>query len=64
MPTVRATREHSQVTTKNRHRYQFTPKHHGGPGSKGQAQWLEAISFEEEFSVFEAADNFAIVDAK
>jgi hypothetical protein len=64
MPTVQATTEHSRVTARNELRYQFTPKHHGGPRSKGQAQWIEALSFDEEFSVFETADAFAILDRK
>jgi len=44
------------VTTKTRGlSYQFTPKHHGGQGHQGQAQWLPSLSLDEEFSVFDLA---------
>src|SRR5579859_7753519 len=64
MPTVQVNTEHPQQTSKSQLRYQFTPKHHGGPGSKGQAQWLPAITFDEEFSIFDEADSFGIIDGK
>jgi hypothetical protein len=47
-------------------RYLFTEKHHGGPHSAGQAQWLPALSFETEFWVFDQADihNFRDKDGR
>jgi hypothetical protein len=33
MPKVQKITEHPQLTSENKLRYQFTPKHHGGPGS-------------------------------
>src|SRR5436305_1840711 len=38
------------------HLYDFTTKHHGGPGSAGQAQWLPALTFEAEFWIFDYAE--------
>jgi hypothetical protein len=64
MPTVQANIEHSQTTRMNRLRYQFTPKHHGGPGSRGQAQWILSITFAEEFSIFDEADSSEVLDIR
>ena len=64
MPTVNENTEHPQLTSKNQLRYQFTPKHHGGPGSRGQAQWLAALTLAEEFAIFDEADSFEILDGK
>ena len=64
MPTVQVNTEHPQLTNKNGLRYQFTPKHHGGPGSKGHAQWLLSLTFAEEFSIFDEADSFGTLDVK
>jgi hypothetical protein len=64
MPRVQVNIEHPQLTSRNQLRYQFTPKHHGGPGSKGQAQWLLSLTFIEEFSIFDEADTFGTLDAK
>jgi hypothetical protein len=62
MPKVQKITEHPQLTSENKLRYQFTPKHHGGPGSKGQAQWVLSLTFAEEFSIFDEADSFGIID--
>ncbi len=64
MPTVKTNTEHSQRTSENGLRYQFTPKHHGGPRSKGQTQWVPSLTFAEEFSIFDEADAFGILDGK
>jgi hypothetical protein len=64
MPTVQAITEHPQLTSKNQLRYQFTPKHHGGPGSKGHAQWVHSLTFAEEFGIFDDADSSEILDGK
>lgn len=64
MPTVQANTEHPELTSNNQLRYQFTPKHHGGPRSKGQAQWIPSLTFVEEFSIFDEADAFSILDGK
>ncbi len=51
------------ATTKSRGlSYQFTPKHHGGSGHQGQAQWLPNLTLEEEFSVFDSADEHDLAD--
>ena len=64
MPTVQVHTEHPQPTSRNKLRYQFTPKHHGGPGSNGQAQWLLSLTFAEEFSIFDEADASETLDGK
>jgi hypothetical protein len=65
MPIVQTNTEHPQRTRRNQLRYQFTTKHHGGPGSKGdQAQWIDSLTFAEEFSIFDDTDFFEILDAK
>src|SRR6266851_1964149 len=62
MPIVLDYVTHS-VTTKHRGlSYQFTPKHHGGPGHQGQAQWLPKLTLEEEFSVFDSAVEHDLSD--
>jgi hypothetical protein len=64
MPAIQVNTEHPQRSRNNQLRYQFTPKHHGGPRSKGQAQWVLSLSFAEEFAVFDEADAFEILDGK
>jgi len=39
-----------------------TTKHHGGPDSHGESQWLPELSWDEEFSVFNLADEHEIDD--
>jgi hypothetical protein len=62
MPIIQVNINHDQVTTRSGHRYIFTEKHHGGPNSKGQAQWLPSLAFEDEFWVFNMADEFIFCD--
>ncbi len=62
MPKIQVDIEHDQVTVRCRHRYLFTEKHHGGPHSAGQAQWLPSRAFEAEFWGFDRADHFDFSD--
>jgi hypothetical protein len=62
MPIVLEIITHPQTTSRRGLSYQFTPKHHGGPGGKGQAQWLSTLTFEQEFSVFDSADSHDLSD--
>jgi hypothetical protein len=45
-------------------RYLFTTKHHGGPGSAGQCQWLPELEFRAEFWIFDQADVYQLLDDK
>src|SRR5215470_11866459 len=51
--------EHPQKTRRHHYRYWFTQKHHGG---HGDGQWLETLSEDDEFSVFDGADEMEIAD--
>jgi hypothetical protein len=42
--------------------YVFTEKHHHGPTSKGQANWLLEVALADEFWIFEEADQHNYVD--
>ena len=61
MPTLAAFVVHNQVTGRNHYRYLFTPKHHGADESA--AQWLPSMSLEEEFAIFNGADQNELFDA-
>ncbi len=52
--------EHPTPTARSGYRYVFTSKHHGG-GASGDSRW--AITQDEEFSVFDTADQHAIADS-
>jgi hypothetical protein len=52
---------HPVQTRKRHYSYQFTAKHHGG-GKADDARWSEAVSQDEEFSVFDEADYHDIID--
>jgi hypothetical protein len=60
MPTLTTVVVHGTLTGRNQYRYQFTPKHHGGDANA--AQWLPSLSLEEEFSVFDGADEYDLSD--
>jgi hypothetical protein len=60
MPTLAEIIIHGQLTRRSGYRYQFTPKHHGG--DVGAAQWLPILRLEEEFAVFDAADEHELSD--
>ena len=62
MPKIQVDIEHDQETVRSRHRYLFTEKHHGGPHSAGQAEWLPSLAFEAEFWIFNMADDFDFSD--
>ena len=51
---------HPEVTRRNKYRYCFTSKHHGG-GSSEDAEW--GISRDDEFAVFDSADFFEVCEA-
>lgn len=59
MPRLQNIRVHPVPTVRSGYRYQFTPKHHGADPQA--AQWLPELSLEEEFAVFDSADQFEIV---
>ena len=60
MPTLAAIVIHGQPTRRSGYRYQFTPKHHGADPEA--AQWLPSLRLEEEFAVFDAADEHELSD--
>ena|SRR6266436_10330818 len=53
-------RENPQRTRRHEYRYLFTAKHHGG--DKNAAQWLSELSPNDEFAVFEGADEMDLSD--
>lgn len=60
MPTLAEIVIHPQPTRRSGYRYQFTPKHHGGDAEA--AQWLPGLRLEEEFAVFDTADEHDLSD--
>jgi hypothetical protein len=60
MPTLANLEQHPAVTDRNRYSYQFTPKHHGS--DPGAAQWLPSLTLDEEFAVFNTADEHELAD--
>jgi hypothetical protein len=60
MPIIAEIVIHGQTTRRSGYRYQLTPKHHGG--DPGAAQWLPALGLEEEFGVFDTADQHELSD--
>src|SRR4051794_5045763 len=60
MPTLTTVVVHETRTGRSNHSYQFTPKHHGADVTA--AQWLPSISLEEEFAIFDEADERDISD--
>lgn len=53
--------EHPQPTRTHQYRYLFTHKHHCG---HGDAQWLRTLTEDEEFAVFDGADEGEFSDAR
>ena len=53
---------HPVPTRRSGYRYLFYVKHHGGDSRA--AQWLPSMSHEEEFGVFDAADQNEISDER
>jgi hypothetical protein len=62
MPIILDYETHPATTQRRGLSYQFTPKHHGGQGHQGQAQWLPSLTREEEFSVFDSANEHDLAD--
>jgi hypothetical protein len=60
MPTLTEVVVHGRRTTRREYQYQFTPKHHGANASA--AQWLPELSLDEEFDIFDAADEHDLSD--
>ncbi|OYV87281.1 MAG: hypothetical protein B7Z73_10345 [Planctomycetia bacterium 21-64-5] len=52
--------DHPTVTVRSNFRYQFTPKHHGQ--DPDAAQWLPGLTLDEEFEVFNTADEHVLTD--
>jgi hypothetical protein len=55
VPVVQANFEHDVETTRRNLTYVFTPKHHGG--SATASCWDLAMSFDDEFEIFDRADG-------
>jgi hypothetical protein len=53
---------HGVRTSRSNFQYQFTPKHHGA--DKKAAQWLPSLTLDEEFAVFNTADQNNLADAQ
>jgi hypothetical protein len=60
MPTLPADVEHAATTARSGFRYRFTTKHHGGDPKA--SQWRAALTLDEEFSVFDGADQHELAD--
>jgi hypothetical protein len=60
MPTLATVVVHETLTGRNRYQYQSTPKHHGADAAA--AQWLPKLTLEEEFAVFNLADQNELAD--
>ena len=60
MPTLPNNQPHPTRTQRNNYQYEFTVKHHGA--DPNAAQWLPELSLEEEFAVFDSADQLEIAD--
>jgi hypothetical protein len=62
MPTLPNNVVHPVVTKNHGYQYQFTTKHHGG--NKSEAQWDPELTLNEEFAVFDEADQANLLDKK
>ncbi len=60
MPTLSEVVVHEARTGRSEFRYQFTPKHHGA--DRNAAQWRPELTLEEEFAVFDLADEHGLSD--
>lgn len=61
MPHLAIDQDHPVRTTRSQYVYSFTVKHHGRGGANA-SYWLEVISLEEEFEIFNRADEFQLSD--
>lgn len=53
--------EHPTPTRNHAYRYLFHPKHHD-PGRVADGQWLPEMTRDEEFAVFDLADDHDLLD--
>lgn len=60
MPTLATDELHPTRTEQNDYSYWFTTKHHGG--DRTAAQWLPSLSLDEEFAIFNEADEHGLAD--
>jgi len=60
MPTLPNDQLHPTPTQRSGYQYLFTTKHHGA--DLQAAQWLPELLLEEEFAVFDRADQLEIAD--
>jgi hypothetical protein len=51
--------DHPAVTRRHGYRYRFTAKHHGG---HGDGQWSDSLSEDDEFAIFDDADDKELTD--
>jgi hypothetical protein len=58
VPSVQVDTQHPHLTVRRNLRYLFTPKHHGGNAMA--SCWLTAITFDEEFAIFNRADGIVV----
>ncbi len=58
MPAVQNNTPHPVLTARRGLTYQFTPKHHGG--NANASCWLTALTFAQEFSIFDRADGIVV----
>ena len=62
MPTLATIQDHPSRTDHHGYAYQFTPKHHGA--DSGAAQWLPELTLDEEFAIFNIADEHDLIDER
>jgi hypothetical protein len=60
MPTLSELVVHETLTRRSEYRYQFIPKHHGA--DRDAAEWRPELTLEEEFAVFNLADEHDLSD--
>jgi hypothetical protein len=60
MPTLTEVVVHERRTRRSEYTYQSTPKHHGADATA--AQWLPALTLDQEFDVFDFADEHELSD--
>jgi hypothetical protein len=62
MPKVQVEFTYRRVTANRQRRYQLTPKHHGFPVKPSDAQWHKDLQHDDEFDVFDRADQHDTCD--
>jgi hypothetical protein len=61
VPPVQNNTAHAKATARRNLTYVFTPKHHGG--DKTASCWLPALTFDEEFAIFDRSDGIVVQSA-